>query len=54
MIVFILIERACFSVGKQGSRGFPGGSGGKGSVCNMGGPGRLEKSPGEGNGNTVK
>jgi len=54
MIVFILIERACFLVGKQGSRGFPGGSGGKGSVCNMGDPGGLERSPGEGNGNMVK
>ena len=54
MMVFILIERACFPAVKQGSRGFPGGSGGKGSVCNVGDPGGLEKSPGEGNGNTVK
>jgi len=35
-------------------RGFPGGSGGKESVCNAEDPGlipRLGRSPGEGNGN---
>jgi len=36
---------------------FPGGSEGKGSACNMGGPGsipRLGKSPGEGNSNPLQ
>ena len=37
--------------------GFPGGSGGKESVCNVGDPGLipgLERSPGEGNGNPLQ
>ena len=39
------------------SRGFPGGSDGKASVCSAGDPGSipgLERSPGEGNGNTLQ
>ena len=38
-------------------RGFPGGSDGKVSVCNLGDPGLipgLGKSPGEGNGNPLQ
>ena len=37
-------------------KGFPGGSEGKASVCNAGDPGLipgLERSPGEGNGNSI-
>ena len=37
--------------------GFPGGSDGKASACNMGGPGsnpELERSPGEVNGNPLQ
>ena len=43
------------SVGKEPS-GFPGGSDGKASVYNVGGPGLipgLGRSPGEGNGNPL-
>ena len=39
------------------TRGFPGGSDGKVSVCNAGDPGsipRLRRSPGEGNGNPLQ
>ena len=38
------------------TEGFPGGSGGKASVCNAGDPGLipgLGRSPGEGNGNPL-
>ena len=41
----------------MGDKGFPGGSDGKESACNVGDPGStpgLERSPGEGNGNPLQ
>ena len=52
-----LLEGSCYLPPGPGTLGFPGGSDGKASACNVGDPGSipgLGRSSGEGNGNPLQ